>query len=232
MRSFSSFAFFTIVLFICSLAAQSQTPSSAGAAVIPALEGLPGPLIWQHSPASWKVDSGQTLSIAAAGSTDWFISPMGDGHRDNSPRLLFKPASDFVLSAKVTIDFRAHWDGAALVVYGNDTLWAKLCFEETIDGQPSIVSVVTKGLSDDANSIAISGSSVFLKVARAGQAIFFYASTDGEHWTIIRAFSLGAASDLRAGFSSQSPAGTGCAASFSQIRYLSRRVNLWTGKPE
>ena len=53
------------------------------------------------------------------------------------------------------------------------------------------------------NSIAINGSSVYLKIAKAGQAIFFYASEDGRHWTVIRAFSLGKNTpDLRVGFSS------------------------------
>ena len=212
-----------------ALAAAAQTPSTTVEA-LPVLDGVPTPLSWQHPPARWKIDAAKTLSITAGKETDWFVAPMGDGRRDNSARLIFKPADDFVLSAKVTVGFRSQWDSGALVVYVNDSVWAKLCFEMTIDKRPSIVSVVTKGLSDDSNSIAINGSSVYLKVAKAGQAIFFYASEDGEKWSIIRAFSLGAVPDLRVGFSSQSPVGDGCTSEFSQIAYLPKHVDLWSGK--
>jgi regulation of enolase protein 1 (concanavalin A-like superfamily) len=101
----------------------------------------------------------------------------------------------------------------------------------TIEKRPTIVSVVTRDLSDDNNSIAITGPSVYLKIAKAGQAIFFYASEDGRHWTIIRSFSLGKNTpDLRVGFSSQSPVGGGCTSRFSEIMYASRRVDLWSGQ--
>jgi regulation of enolase protein 1 (concanavalin A-like superfamily) len=195
-----------------------------------ALAGISGPWIWQNPPASWKVESGSTLTIAAGKRTDWFASPIGDDRSDNTPRLLFKPAENFVLSAKVTVDFRSQWDSGALVLYANDSLWAKLCFEMTIEKHPAIVSVVTRDVSDDNNSIPISGSTVYLKVAKAGSAIFFYASQDGQNWSIIRAFSLGANPDLRIGFSSQSPVGDGCTTVFSQINYMPRRVDLWSGK--
>jgi len=217
-------------LLVAVLTAAAQTTLAAGNNV-PAIDGVPGPLTWQHPAAKWKIDSGRTLSITAGKGTDWFASPMGDEPRDNTPRLVFKPSDDFVLSAKVTVDFQSQWDSGALVLYVNNSLWAKLCFEMTIEKHPTIVSVVTRGLSDDNNSIVISGSSVYLKVAKAGQAIFFYASDDGQKWTIIRAFSLGAStSDLHIGFSSQSPVGDGCTSVFSEIKYVPKRVDLWSGK--
>lgn len=198
---------------------------------MPVLEGIPGPMQWQNPPAEWKIENQQTLSITAGRQTDWFVPPMGDGRRDNSPRLLFKPANDFVLSAKVTVGFRSQWDSGALVLYVNDGLWAKLCFESTIEKRTAIVSVVTRDLSDDNNSIALTGPSVYLKIAKAGQAIFFYASEDGQNWSIIRAFSLGKTTpDLQVGFSSQSPLGDACTTAFSEIQYQAKKVNLWTGK--
>ncbi len=208
----------------------AQTSALSNQATAPVIAGLPGPLVWQHPPAEWKIESGKDLTIVADKATDWFASPMDDYRVDKTPRLLFKPAEDFVLSAKVTVGFRSQWDSGVLVLYVNDSLWAKLCFEMTVDKHPAIVSVVTRGDSDDNNSIAIAGSSVYLRVAKAGKGIFFYASEDGEHWTIIRAFNLGTAPDLRIGFSSQSPSGDGCTSVFSQIRYLPKRVDLWTAK--
>jgi len=196
---------------------------------VPAVPGLPGPMEWQNSPANWKEEAG-SLSITAGRGTDWFVSPMDGARRENSPRLVFQPADDFVLSARVTVDFRTQWDAGVLVLYLNDAAWAKLCLEMTVEKHPAIVSVVTRGLSDDNNSIAVSGNSVHMKIAKAGQAIFFYASEDGQNWKIIRAFSFGPGAKVRVGFSSQSPVGEGCTTVFDQITYLAKRVDLWTGK--
>ncbi len=230
MRYISRTALVLVVTALSVLTLTAQTQVSASQDAAPSLIGIPGALTWQNPPAQWKITNGDTLSITGGKGTNWFASPMGNGQSDNSPRLLVRPADDFVLSAKVTVDFHSQWDAGALVLYVNDALWAKLCFEMTVEKHPAIVSVVTRNLSDDNNSIAIQGSSVYLKVAKAGQAIFFYASEDGEKWTIIRAFSLGANPDLRIGFSSQSPIGEGCTSVFSEIHYLPKKVDLWSGK--
>ncbi len=51
----------------------------------------------------------------------------------------------------------------------HDALWAKLCFEYSPQGQPMVVSVVTRGVSDDCNSVDIAGNSVYLRVYRHGK---------------------------------------------------------------
>jgi regulation of enolase protein 1 (concanavalin A-like superfamily) len=230
LRSLSRFALVLSVLALSVLTLAAQTQVSAQKNAEPSLDGVPGPLMWQHAPAQWKIESGKTLSITGGKETDWFANPFDGSQKDNTSRLLFKPADDFVLSSKLTVDFNSQWDAGVLVLYVNDALWAKLCFEMTIEKHPAIVSVVTRGISDDNNSIAIHGNTVYLKVAKAGQAIFFYASEDGENWSIIRAFSLGKNPDLRIGFSSQSPAGDRCTTVFSEIQYLPKKVDLWAGK--
>ena len=214
-----------LALFISTLAGMVRAQQPA-----PALIGIPGPLEWQNTPLDWKIDGGNRLSITSGKQTDWFIPPTGDAAHNNTPRLLFKPADDFVLSAKLTVGFNAQWDGGVLVIYAGDDVWAKLCFEANVERQPSIVSVVTRTLSDDSTHFAIHGNSVYLKIAKAGPAIFFYASEDGRRWTIVRAFSLGPTSQLRVGFSSQSPVGDRCTTVFEYILYSAKKVNLWTGE--
>ncbi|MGA2352118.1 MAG: DUF1349 domain-containing protein [Terracidiphilus sp.] len=231
MRKLSRFILMLsgIALSVLSITAQAQ--SSVGKVDAPFLAGVPGPLTWQHAPVQWKIeDGGKTLSITGGKQTDWFANPFDGALVDNSPRLLFKPSDDFALSAKVTVDFRSQWDAGVLVLYINDRVWAKLCFEMTIEKHAAIVSVVTRETSDDNNSIAIPGNSVYLKMAKAGAAIFFYASQDGEHWTIIRTFTLGKNPDLRIGFSSQSPTGNDCTTVFTQIEYVPRKIDLWSGR--
>ena len=216
---------FCCCLFLSLLTVPLLAQSATSEAKKPVLEGIPA-VEWQNPPQAWKVDAGE-LTISAGKNTNWFVNPQDGAVSNNTPRLLFKPTEDFVLSAKVEVGFHSTWDSGALVLFIDDQHWAKLCFEQTVEGHPAIVSVVTRDLSDDNNSIAISGKTAWLKVAKSGQAIFFYASVDGEHWSIIRAFSLGPHPDLRVGFSSQSPAGEGCTSVFSRIRYRSGRVDLW-----
>jgi regulation of enolase protein 1 (concanavalin A-like superfamily) len=128
------------------------------------------------------------------------------------------------------VDFQSQWDAGVLVLYVNDAVWAKFCFEMSIEKQPTIVSVVTRGLSDDSNSIPIHGSSVYLKVNKVGHAIYFFESEDGQHWSVIRIFSLGEKPDLRIGFSSQSPVGDHCTTTFSEIKYLPGKVSPWSNQ--
>jgi uncharacterized protein len=194
---------------------------------VPQIAGIPGSLEWGNVPLDWNIGDGSALSITAGKKTDWFAYAGGGPKQDSSPRLLFKPSDDFVLSAKVAVDFHATWDAGGLALYANDSVWAKLCLEMTVDKHPAIVSVVTRGLSDDSTSIPVTGSSVYLKVAKAGQAIFFYASPDGQAWTIIRTFSLAPETSFRVGFSSQAPVGDKNTAVFTQIQYLPERVDLW-----
>ena len=202
-----------------------------GALAVVVLAGIPGKLEWRNAPEAWAVRDGGTLTITSGKKTDWFIDPFDGRTVSNSPLLLFEPAQDFVLSAHVSVEHRSKWDAGALVVRVDDTTWAKLALELSPDGQPTFVTVVTRGLSDDSNSFSIAEHQAYLQIARAGQALVFYASTDGSTWKILRSFSLGAAKGLQAGFSAQSPAGEGCQATFSRIRYSAKRIaNIYTGQ--
>jgi regulation of enolase protein 1 (concanavalin A-like superfamily) len=195
------------------------------------LPGVPAEQRWRNAPAAWKVEDGGDLSITAGKSTDWFVSPFEGRATATSPVLLFKADREFTLRAKVSVDFGAPWDAGCMAVYSNDATWGKLCLEMTQWKEPTIVSVVTRGRSDDNNSIPISGHSVYLEIAKSGQAILFYASTDGRSWRLTRAFHLGAEGPLEAGFSAQSPAGETCRAVFSEIRYSAKPpADFWKGE--
>ena len=80
-----------------------------------------------------------------------------------------------------------------------------------------VVSVVTRGVSDDANSTIVDGNAVWLRIARIGAAFAFHSSTDGKRWNLVRHFALGGDGELQAGFLAQSPTGEGCAATFSHV---------------
>jgi len=185
---------------------------------------LPAPLRWEAEPVSWSLADGPALTIAAGARTDMFIDPQGAATTLSAPRLIGDVAGDFLLSARVTVGFAATFDAGVLLLYAGERLWAKLCFELSPQRQPMVVSVVTRGVSDDCNSFVVGGNQVWLRVARLGQAFAFHAATDGASWQFVRHFALDIAGPIAAGFVAQSPTGAGCGATFDQIRFAPERL--------
>jgi len=197
----------------------------------PSIAGLPGRLAWKNSPLAWHVDAGHQLKISAGKKTDWFVDPF-DGRVENSaPILLFAPGPDYVLNAKLNVGFRSKWDAGAFMIWADDHHWAKLSFELSPENEPTMVTVVTRGLSDDCNSNPISGNEVFLQVAKSRNTYVFYSSLDGHDWNILRTFNLDTNLKQMVGFEAQSPAGSGADATFSEIHYSPTRIkNIYTGQ--
>ncbi|MFC5291116.1 DUF1349 domain-containing protein [Actinokineospora guangxiensis] len=182
------------------------------------LDGVPFPFAPDGpEPASWTSSPDQ-VTIAAGAGTDLFVDPAGSAQSPDAFRLLGEPpAGDYQLSAKVEVGFHATFDAGVLLVHADERHWAKLCCEFTPQGEPSIVSVVTRGESDDANSFDLDAPASWLRVTRTGEAHAFHASEDGVYWRLIRYFALGV--PARVGFLSQSPTGKGCTSVFSDIRF-------------
>jgi regulation of enolase protein 1 (concanavalin A-like superfamily) len=179
-----------------------------------------GEINWKNSPLDWEVDAKGNLTIIAGDHTDWFNDPGSEQANGNAPIALFTPPEgSFLLSAKVTVDFQSTFDAGVFHVRIDDERWAKLCFEYSPDGQPTIVSVVTRGRSDDCNSVVIEGNEVYLRVAVTPRTIGFHYSVDGSTWHFVRYFTLGTEETVQVGFSAQSPLGSGCRAVFSDIQY-------------
>ena len=187
------------------------------------LRGLPGELRWINTASSWKQENGG-LQIVAPAKTDLFVDPAGGTVKDDSPRAVFTTDPQFTLSAHVTVDFAATYDAGVLVLCADGLHWAKLCFEYSPQGEPMIVSVVTNGVSDDCNSVPVTRNDIYLRVTRLGEAFAFHYSEDGKYWRMVRYFALQQTANLRAGFSSQSPTGDGCRATFDEIQYRASAV--------
>ncbi len=185
--------------------------------------GLPGPLEWKNTPARFERGE-NALTIEAGPKTDWYISPLDGETHSNAPLLLFEPAAEFVFTARITASLAHQWDAGTLMVYADERTWAKFALEVSAYGEPTIVTVVTRGVSDDCNSATISGKSIWFRVARIGPAIIFYSSADGSAWKLVRAFTFGNVSKLKVGFGAQSPIGPGGTATFSEIRYEARKI--------
>jgi hypothetical protein len=181
---------------------------------------LPGRLSWRNRPREWQLDENGWLSITAAAKTDLFNDPAGSARIANSPCAFFTPPDpEFLLSARVSVEFASTFDAGVLQLRGSDESWAKLCFEFSPQREAMAVSVVTRGLSDDCNSALIEGGAVNLRIAHTPVTTSFHYSLDGGFWHLVRYFTLGRLAAPQAGFSSQSPTGGGCRAVFSEISY-------------
>ncbi|WP_320780576.1 DUF1349 domain-containing protein [Streptomyces sp. CRN 30] len=191
---------------------------------------LPFPLAPSEG-AAWETDPASgALRVTARPRSDIFIDP-ADGTTDEARTVLDAvtllgrpPAGDFRLSARVRVDFAAAYDAGVLLLWTDERHWAKLCFEHSPQGEPMVVSVVTRGVSDDANAFVVDGDSVWLRVSRVGRAFAYHASTDGTDWRMIRYFALDDTGGALVGFEAQSPTGEGCAVAFDDIRFTRERL--------
>lgn len=97
-----------------------------------------------------------------------------------------------------------------------------MCFEYSPEQIPEIVSVVTRGVSDDANGAVVSkGKSVYLRLSRFGTPAVYAShwSLDGKVWIMNRHFVLDAPANtpFYIGFDAQAPTSESNTAVFSDI---------------
>ncbi|MDA3030888.1 MAG: DUF1349 domain-containing protein [Actinomycetota bacterium] len=178
-------------------------------------------LDWLDDVGNASVESG-TLTMQAAPKTDWFNDPAGPARVSNAPALMCRVSGDFQLAATINVDFAATFDAGVLFVYQTADDWAKLCFERDPTGQPMVVTVVTRGVSDDSNEPAVGGNTVRVRISRFGTALAFHYARSGldgtSLWVLSRLFALRSpALPMRVGFLTQSPTGNGCTARFNDV---------------
>lgn len=172
----------------------------------------------------FAVDEAGTLTLTGEARSDLFIDPAGSDTRPDAGYVLgVPPRGDFTISARVTVPFGAQFDAGVLLVHAGPDRFAKACFEFSPQRKPMAVSVVTRGVSDDANAFLVEGDTLWLRVTRVGAAWAFHTSTDGEWWDMLRYFTLGEPAEereaTRVGFLAQSPVGEGIEVTFAQIAY-------------
>jgi regulation of enolase protein 1 (concanavalin A-like superfamily) len=186
------------------------------------LPAFPGPLRWMNDAVAWSVMGADGLTITAGPRTDLFTDPGGDYRTANAPALLGRIDGDFMLSARVRLDLASTFDAGALVLHADAEHWAKLALERSPQGDATIVSVVTRGVSDDCNSFAVEDEDVRLRISRIGAAFAFHASTGGGSWRLVRYFALDGSPEV--GFLAQTPLDERRAIQFEQIRYEAVRL--------
>jgi uncharacterized protein len=185
--------------------------------------GLPFALTAEGAPPCAVAFDGDSVVLTSGPRSDLFLDPAGNGTGPDAGRFVGEPPTgDFTLRARVDVRFRDTFDAAVLLVHASASVWAKLCFEFSPGRRPTVVTVVTRGTSDDSNSFEVNGTSAWLRITRSGRTWAFHASTSGLRWRLVRYFTLGElgrGQTARVGFLAQSPQGQGCRAVFDRIGF-------------
>ena len=169
-------------------------------------------LQWLHEPESWKFTA-SGLEVKPRAKTDFF-RPYDGEPRDNAPLLHARIKGDFTASTDATAELAGFGDAAALTLRAEETLWAKICIERSPTGLISIVSVVTRLWSDDANGELLPDAACHLRITRKGDTIGMHWSSDGASWRFVRAFGLELPDEVSVGIHAQAPFQDGCRATF------------------
>lgn len=208
---------FLLILILCFSRSHAQKIDSIH------ISSIPYGLFWENVPKSFSVQGNQFV-IVAGKETDMFRDPNVTYNTDNAPKLLFEADDNFVLTASIEHAFTNKWDGGAIVIKQDSLNWIKFCFEKDYTGARRVVSVVTKNISDDCNSVEMNTNKVYYKVAKADNVITLYCSKDGIKWYLIRHLQFDAHKGFKVGFLAQSPTGERCEVKFSDVVYKIKKI--------
>jgi regulation of enolase protein 1 (concanavalin A-like superfamily) len=145
---------------------------------------------------------------------------------------LFKNVSgDFVATTLAKPDFSDMWNASALMVHIDSINWIKFAFENSDATGKSIVSVVTKGISDDSNGVILNDqNSIWLRIIRKADIYALHWSKDGKDFKMARLSTLPKSDSVKIGMEAQCPIGKPAMHEFLFFSIEERTVeNLRTG---
>ncbi len=178
-----------------------------------------------NTPASYQLKDG-TLRVKATEGTDFFNNPEDSSITASAPFLYREIQGDFSATLRIKPDFSDVWNAGALMMYADSAHWIKFAFENSDATGPSIVSVVTRGLSDDANGVVLNEErSVWLKLIRKGDLYALHWSRDGERYFMARLSRMPPFEWVKVGLEAQCPVAE---AAIHEFTYL----NLTDSVPE
>ena len=183
-------------------------------------------LAWEHAPTHWEALPGGGLRVIAPARADYFRDPTGSHVNDAAPFLWMNVSGDFVARALVRPTFASTYNSGVIMVRHDPEHWAKVCFEKTDFGTTAAVSVVTNGVSDDANGANLELAEAWLQVARVGDVFGLQYSPDASDgsWRMVRVFRLPVPPTVRVGIVAQSPVGPGTTIDFLHFSIEQRTV--------
>lgn len=207
MRTSIYYIFISIVIFSCQKKREPYSLDLVSKNEFNITEKVVSELEWMNHPKSFLVNN-NSLHITVGKGTDFFNNPEDGAAVGTAPYLHKIVTGDFVAKALVQPDFSSQWNAAALMVHLDSLNWIKFAFENSDATGPSIVSVVTRGTSDDANGVILNDEHmVWLAIARKGNIYSMHWSVDGENYNMTRLTSMPNQDSVKIGLEAQSPAG-------------------------
>jgi regulation of enolase protein 1 (concanavalin A-like superfamily) len=162
---------------------------------------------WLNPPTTYQLKDG-VLQITAPEGSDYFNNPEDQSRTGTAPFLYQQVKGDFVAVAHLQPDFSDQWNAMALMVYIDSTNWIKFAFENSDATGTGIVSVVTRGVSDDANGVILNTDKrIWLKLIRKGDLYSMLWSRDGDTYRMARISAMKQMDSVRFGIEAQCPVG-------------------------
>ena len=177
------------------------------------LKELSNKLSWINEPEEWSF-ANEILTIKVPESADFFKDPSGISVRSSAPFLYTNIKSDFSLTARVEVNMISAYDSGCLMIMDDDKNWGKICFEY-VNNTPTIVSVVTKDVSDDCVSQNVDIIKPYLKISKSGNCVAFHYSLNNINWVLVRYFYMKDTNELKVGVVGQCPTGKGSTVKFN-----------------
>ncbi|PRX54588.1 DUF1349 domain-containing protein [Flagellimonas meridianipacifica] len=180
---------------------------------------------WLNEPKSFEIENGKMKVVVEKG-TDFFNNPEDQKKTSTGPVFFKEIKGDFVARALVRPDFSSMWNAVALMVHIDNDNWIKFAFENSDATGPSIVSVVTKNLSDDANGAILNDQEhIWLKVVRKDNMYSMLWSKNGKDFKMARLSTLKAVDSVKIGIEFQSPVGESASHQIDNFEIDKTRVN-------
>ena len=184
----------------------------------------PGEFKWLNKPQSVEFKDG-TMKVTVPAKSDFFINPENKDVSASAPLFYREVEGDFVATALVKPDFRDQWNACALMVHIDESNWIKFAFENSDATGKSIVSVVTRGVSDDANGVRLNAhDKVWLRLIRKGNNFAMHWSSDGKTFVMTRLAQMPDVRRVKVGLEAQSPVGQPVAHEFLYFNIESKSV--------
>jgi hypothetical protein len=102
--------------------------------------------------------------------------------------------------------------------------WVKFALEYSPQGRAVVVSVITRGESDESLSRVACDTSLYLRISRLGHTVALHSSLDGQWWDLER-YCRFDVDHVDVGFESQSPMGKGATARFQSISFTTAGID-------
>ena len=215
---------FTILLTSLGLAQKVSTQMEANNLLAEISATDLGKFAWMNPPKAFSIKNG-SLTIEAPKGSDFFNNPEDGQVTGTAPYLFMEIKGDFVAKAHIQPDFSSQWNAVALMVFLDEDHWIKFAFENSDTTGPSIVTVVTKSLSDDANGVILADSrAIWLKLIRKGNNYSMLWSKDDTDYKMARLTTLPESTSVKIGVEAQCPVGPIATHSISHLSLEEKTV--------